>query len=859
MTRDLDPDEARAQAKRASGKVERNKDEMRDARGVSIVHQLQQDLRFGWRSLRRRPAFTALVLLTLGLGIGATSALYAVVRTVLLAPLPYRDPGSIAVVWSSWKGFDRTWLSYDEYEAWDSQIGAFSDVAIYTDGAVNFTEGDEPERVVSAQVTANLFDVLGVRPVLGRGFTAEEDRFRGTPAAILGYDVWQRRYGGDPSVIGRAIQLDGRSVPVVGVMPAGFKMPLDFGRGNVTGTYLPLAADPADEGAVPGPAFTLGGGNHGFYAVARLSPGATAASANDELAAFVKRLTNTGTYPAEMQFRAFTVPVQDQVTGSVRTAVLVVFGAVGFLLLIACANVAGLLLVRGDRRRRELAVRVALGAEPGRLTRFLLAESVLLAALGGGLGVVVAWVGIRLVRASAPSSLPRIAELNIEPMVLLFTLGVATFAAVLFGTLPALQARRVAPADELKEGTRGASEGGTRLRWRQALVTAEVALAVVLVVGAGLMVRSVANLFAIQPGFDPHRVLTMRLSTPSTSYADSVKVVAFWDQLQQRVAAIPGVRSTGAVLLLPLAQEMGDWGLRVEGYTPPPNQGTPGDWQIVTPGYFETMGLRLAEGRFLDARDGFGAPLAMVINRQLAKQYLAGRPALGSRIWIGGSPDSLPYTVVGVVDDVRHNGLTREVKAQFYATLAHFAVAPGRTRRSMSLVVRTTDDPRALIAPVRSLIREMDPRLPVSEIRSMEEVLGASIAGQRFAMQLLAAFGALALLLSAIGVYGVVSQVVAARHQEFGIRAALGATPRQLVGLSLGTGLRQTFLGLALGVGVALGVTRLMQRLLEGVKPTDPVTFGVVILVTGVVSLLASALPARRAARANPGSILRAD
>jgi predicted permease len=299
--------------------------------------------------------------------------------------------------------------------------------------------------------------------------------------------------------------------------------------------------------------------------------------------------------------------------------------------------------------------------------------------------------------------------------------------------------------------------------------------------------------------------------------------------------------------------------MRVDGYTPPPNQGTPGDWQIVTPGYFETMGLHLAEGRFLDTRDGFGAPLAMVINRELVKRYFAGRPALGAQILIGGSPDSLPYTVVGVVDDVRHNGLTREVKAQFYVTLAHFSVAPGRTTRSMSLVVRTNGDPRSLITPVRALIREIDPRLPVSEIRSMDEVLGASIAGQRFAMQLLAVFGALALLLSAIGVYGVVSQVVAARHQEFGIRAALGATPKQLVGLSLGTGLRQTILGLVLGVGAALGATRLMQRLLEGVTPTDPVTFGTVILVTGVVALLASALPARRAAKANPGSILRTD
>lgn len=859
VTQGLSPDTARVRAHRAFGKVERYKDDVRDERGATIIRQLHQDVRFGWRSLSRRPAFTALVALTLGLGIGATSALYAVVRTVLLAPLPYRNPEGIAVLWSAWKGFDQTWLSYDEYEAWHSEIKSFADVTIYTDGAVNFTEGDEPERIRSASVQANLFDLLGVRPVLGRGFTGEEDRFHGSPAVILGYNVWQRRFGGDVAILGRAIQIDGQAVPVVGVMPAQFRMPLDFGSGGTTGAYLPLGADAADEGAVPGPAFITGGGNHGFYGIARLSPGATPTSANAELSAYVASLTKHGTYTEGQHFRAFTVSVEDQVTGGVRTAVLVVFGAVGVLLLIACANVAGLLLVRGDRRRRELAVRIALGAEPGRLTRFLLAESALLALLGGGLGVVVAWVGLRVVRLSAPPTLPRIAELHVEPVVLLFTLAVASLAALLFGTLPALQGRRVAPADDLKEGTRGASEAGARLRWRQALVTAEVALAVVLAVGAGLMVRSVANLFAISPGFDPQGVLTMHLSTPASNYGDSLSVVSFWDRLQQRVSQTPGVRSTGAVRLLPLAEEMGDWGLRVEGYTPPPNQGTPADWQVVTPGYFETMGLRRVEGRFLDTRDGLSAPLAMVINRHLKREYFADRPALGSRIWIGGGPDSLAYTVVGIVDDVRHNGLTREVKAQFYATLAQFAVAPGRVRRSMSLVVRTTGNPRLLIAPVRAVIRELDPRLPVSEIRTMDDVLGGSIAAQRFAMQLLAAFGALALLMSAIGVYGVVSQVVAARHQEFGIRAALGASPGQLVALGLRAGLRQTVLGLALGVGAALGATHLMQRLLVGVTPTDPVTFGFVLVMTGGVAILASAWPVRRAAKASPGAILRAD
>jgi putative ABC transport system permease protein len=351
----------------------------------------------------------------------------------------------------------------------------------------------------------------------------------------------------------------------------------------------------------------------------------------------------------------------------------------------------------------------------------------------------------------------------------------------------------------------------------------------------------------------------MRLSTPSAWYPDSSRVVAFWDELQTRVNRIPGVQTSGAVLLLPLATEMGDWGLQVEGYTPPPNQGTPGDWQVVTPGYIETLGLRLVSGRAFDARDGMDAPLAMIINRRFAELYLPGRDPLGARVRIGGSPDSLRYTIVGVVDNVKHNALTREVKAQFYAPLAHFARAPGSTRRSMNLVVRTEGDPRTLIEPVRTVIRQLDPRLPVSEIRTLDEVVRASIAAPRFAMELLGVFGAIALTLAAIGVFGVVSQVVALREHEFGIRAALGARPGQLVGISLRTGVRQVAVGIAMGIAAALVATRLLGRLLEGVTPTDPVTFATVVLVTAAVALLASALPARRAARAHPGVVLRAD
>lgn len=825
---------------------------------MTLLHsEIAQDLRLASRSFRRQAVFTVLVVMTLSFGIGATTTLFAVVKGVLLAPLPYARSESVVVLWSAWKGFDQTWLSYDEFEAWKSEIPALANVALYSDGADNLTDGDRSERLRSASVDRNVFEVLGVSPIIGRGFSEEEDRPNGPRAAILSYEVWQRRYGGDRALLGRSIRVNGDAVPVVGVMPAGFRLPLDYTSGSATGIYLPLATDAAQNGAVPGPPFARGGGNHGYYGLARLAHGATVTNANTQLARHVAGLVRENIIKSD--FHAYAVPVEQQVTGGISTALAVLFGATTLVLLIACANVAGLLLVRGEHRRREMAIRVALGSGTTRLIRLLFVESGLLAAVGAVGGALVAWGGIVLVRRSAPSSLPRVSDLSIDPSLFLYALAVATVAAVLTGVLPALHASRVAPADDLKEGSRGATVGGGRLRWRQMLVSAEVALAVLLVVGAGLMVRSVGNLLAIDPGFSTRGVLALQLSTPSTWYGDSTRVASFWDDLQRKVARLPAVKSVGAVRLLPLAAEMGDWGLRVEGYSPPLNQGTPGDWQIVTPGYFETLGLRLKLGRFLDARDDMSAPLSMVVNRRFTELYLAGRSPLGVRVAVGGSPDSLAYTLVGVVDDVRQNALTRAVKAQFYVTLAQFARAPGNTQRTMNLVLSTDGDPRALVAPVRRIIRETDPRLPISEVRTLDEVLRNSIAAQRFAMQLLGIFGVLALTLASIGIYGVVSQLVALREHEFGIRSALGARPLQLVWLSLRSGIQQVGVGVVAGMATALGATRLMARLLEGVTPTDPLTFATVIVVTGGVALIASVIPARRAARTQPAEVLRSD
>jgi putative ABC transport system permease protein len=849
--------DAKVRARRDFGGVERHKDDTRDERGAGGFFDAWSDVRFALRSLRHRPGLTAAATLTLALGIGATSAVFGVVKHVLLTPLPYDHPDRVVAVWSAWKGFDQTWLSYDEWEGWKARVRAFADIGLYTDGGATI-DGDSPERVRLTSVQANVFPILGVRFERGRGFTADEDRPGGPLVVALSHELWTRRFAADPSVVGRQIQISGKSRLVVGVLPVGFQMPLDYTAGERTDVYTPLATDAKDEGAVPGPAFPKGGASHGFYGVARLAANATPADANTQLRTIVTELEQYG-YMANVGFHAFVVPIDEQITGRVRPVLIVVFGAVVLVLLIACANVAGLLLVRGETRRRELAVRVALGAGQRRLARLLITESAVLATVGGTMGIVLASVAVRLLRSNAPAGLPRLTETSVDWSVLLFAVGVSIATSLITGALPLAHANQLTLTSELREGGRSVTTGAVRLRWRRMLVAAEVALAVVLVAGAGLMIRTVRSLLSIDPGFRADGVLTMRVLTPQVFYPDSVAVVAFWDELGRRVQSLPGVKRAAAVRLLPLATEMGDWGLTVEGYTPPPNLGTPGDWQIVTPGYFEAMGLSLREGRTFTPADDMHGPLALIVNRAFEQRYFAGRRALGGRVRIGGSDSTTWYSIVGVVDDVRHNTLLGTVKPQFYATLAQFAVAPANTRRTMSLVVRTNGDPKALIPAVRGAVRAVDPRVPVSEVRTMREIVDAAIGGQRFAMQTLGIFGGVALLLSAIGIFGIVSQVVASRSHEFGIRAVLGATPKDLMAIGLSSGLRQALAGLAIGVVAALLLTRVLHSLLHGVTATDPLTFAAVVAVTGFVAVLASIVPAMRAARIDPNAALRVD
>jgi predicted permease len=857
MDNGMPSDEARVTARRDFGGVERHKDDTRDERGAIGIFDAWSDLRFAIRSLAHRPGLTLAATLTLALGIGATSTVFGVVKHVLLTPLPYDRPAGVVGVWSAWKGFDRTWLSYDEWEGWKARIPAFADIALFSDAAATI-DGDSPERVTAANVQANLFSVLGVHAERGRVFTAEEDVPGGPSVALLSHELWERRFGSDPAIVGQKIQVSGTSTQIVGVLPVGFKLPIDYSSGTRTDLYTPMQTDAARNGAVPGPAFPQGGSSHGYYAVARLASGATPATANAQLRTLVAELEKFG-YMANRNFHAFTIPIEEQITGPVRPVLWIVFGSVVLVLLIACANVAGLLLVRGEARRRELAVRVALGAGSSRLARLLITESGVLATLGAVSGVALATITVHLLRSHAPPGLPRVTETSIDWTVLAFALVIAVLTALLTGILPLANAKHLALSSELREGGRGSTSGRARLQWRQALVAVEIALAVVLVAGAGLMIRTVSNLLSIDPGFNADGVLTMRVSTPSNWYGDSIRVMAFWGDVQQRVAAIPGVKRAAAVRLLPLATEMGDWGVNVEGYTPPPNQNSQADWQVVTPGFFETMGVAVREGRTLGSGDDINGPLALVVNRAFVNQYLSGRQALGVRVRIGGRDTTKKYTIVGVTDDVHHNSLTGTVKPMFYATLSQFALAPGSTRRTMSLIVKTGGDPQTFIPAVRAAVHAADPRLAVSDVRTMSDIVNGAIGGQRFAMQTLAIFGVVALLLSAIGIFGIVSQVVSSRFHEFGIRAALGATPRDLLSIGLQSGLRQAATGLGIGIVASLALTRALHSLLQGVSTTDPLTFIAVVAVTGVVAVLASVLPAARAARIDPNTALRVD
>src|SRR5688572_27386352 len=604
-----------------------------------MFDSFRQDVTHAVRGLIKSPGFAAASLITLALGIGATSAIFSVVKAVLITPLPYANPERTVQIFTRWTAFEKTWIADQEVIDFRNMSKTMTAIGSWGTAQQNLTGDGEPIRIGVGFVTANLFDVLGSRPLLGRNITAQEDVPNGPQVAMLGYPLWQSRYGGDPAVIGRKVMINDVPVEVIGVMPEGFRLPTDFGDDAAEPSQLwrPMAWD-----------LTQLSRNHGYFAAATLAPGQTAASATDELRAICTRLTEQGAYPVQMKFSAFAVSLDDEIRGGVRPAMWLLMGAVGFLLLIACANVANLMLVRGDARLREMAVRTAIGAAPDRLMRQLLTESVVLAVLGALLGLLLASVGLRILMTVDPTSLPPLAPVRLDWSVVAFTLVLGVVTTIVFGLAPAIRTLRINLVESLREGGQQ-TVGGHRQRLRNALVVAEVSLAVVLVIGAGLMVRSLSALGQIDLGFKPELLLTMRVAVPTARYDTPEKVVDFYRQLNERVRALPGVQSAGFVRVLPLATTIGDYGLDVEGFQESPGVNAKGDWQIASDGAFEAMGARLMRGRWLTAPDTSDAQLVAVINETMARTYWKNpEEAIGGQIKVGGGMSRPWVAVIGM-------------------------------------------------------------------------------------------------------------------------------------------------------------------------------------------------------------------
>jgi putative ABC transport system permease protein len=811
---------------------------------------IRQDITHAIRGLIKSPGFAAASLITLALGIGATSAIFSVVKAVLIAPLPYSEPARLVQIFTRWTSFEKTWLADQEIVDMRAQSKTMTAIGAWSPGQQNLTGDGEPLRINVGFVTANMFDVLGVRPSIGRVFTEQEDVPNGPQVVVLGYPLWQSRYGGDPNVIGRTLSINDVPVQVVGVMPEGFRLPTDFTDGAAEPTQLwrPIAID-----------MTQLSRNHGFYGAARLAPGQTAASATEELRAITSRWTEQGFYPTAMQFSAFAVAIDDEIRGGIKPAMWLLIGAVGFLLLIACANVANLLLVRGDARLREMAVRTAVGAAPDRLVRQLLTESIVLAVIGALLGLGLAAIGLRVLMTVDPTSLPPLAPIRLDWIVVAFTLATGVITTIIFGLAPALRTLRVNLVESLREGGQS-TVGGHRQRLRSILVVVEVSLAIVLVIGAGLMIRSLSALGRIDLGFKPDHVLTMRVSVPQAKYDTPEKTIDFYRTLNERVRALPGVQSAGFMRVLPLATTIGDFGVDVEGFEEAPGRNAKGDWQIATDGSFEAMGARLLRGRWINAADTIQSQPVVVINETMARTYWKNpEDAVGGRLRVGNMRN--PWlTVVGMVADERHNGVTGIVKEKFYVPHSQWHIATGNQPiRGGFLVVRTSGDPKSIAGPVRAAIREMDAQLPVANIRPMSEVVSTSLATPRLTGFLLGTFAAIALTLAAVGIYGVLSYLVSRRTHEIGIRLAVGADRMQVMTMVLRQGLTLAGIGIGAGLIAALVLTRLMQSLLYQVQPSDPVTFVAVSVALIAVALIASAVPAFRATRVSPLIALRTE
>ena len=807
----------------------------------NVLADLLQDLRYAARILWKNPGFTAVAVIALALGIGANTAIFSVVNTVLLRPLPYKTPEQLVMVWedASKHGYPQDTPAAANFVDWRDQNSVFTGMAAIADMNFNLTGAGDPERLKGREVSANLFPLLGVDPQLGRVFDAAEDQPGAQRVALLSHRLWQRRFGGDQNIIGKVLTLNNEGYTVVGVMPARFQFPA-----NDDELWVPIAFTPQE---------AANRNRHYLQVVARMKPGVTLEQAQSEMTTIGARLEQQ--YPqSNADLGVAVTSLHEYLVGDIKPALLVLLGAVGLVLLIACANVANLLLARAAIRQKEIALRVALGARRWRLLRQFLTESVLLSALGGVAGLVIAYAGLLLLRAFIPQNISQAREISLDLKVLGFTLGVSLLTGLIFGLAPAIQAMRFNQSETLKEGGRDSVTGRSGKRLRGLLVTAEVAVSLVLLIGAGLLINSFLRLRNIDPGFDAGNLLTMKIELPEPKYAEFEKRTAFYSDLVQRVQALAGVRSAAVTTNLPLYRQGNSISVRIEGRPdPPPGQELIVVTRVISPGYFDTMSIPLLAGRQLSDQDTENTPNAIVISETMAHRFWPGEDAVGKRISAGRvRTDADWIQVVGVVKDVRQFELNAAPRPQMYLSYRQ-----GGFFAPEDLVVRTDVEPASLAATVRKTVWEIDKDQPVSDIRTMDEILAESIARQRFSMLLLGVFAGVALLLAAVGIYGVMSYSVAQQTHEIGIRMALGATTGAVLKMAVGYGLKLVVAGVVIGLIAAFALTRLMSTLLFGVTPTDPATFAIISLLLVVVAGVASYVPARRATKVDPLIALR--
>ncbi|MDX6614316.1 MAG: hypothetical protein QOD75_3502, partial [Blastocatellia bacterium] len=817
LERGMDPEEARYAALRNFGGVEQSREECRDARGVRIIHELWQDLRYGARMLRKRPGFTLIAIFTLALGIGANTAIFSVMNATLLRALPYKDPDRIVMVWGTnpggfgWRG--KTGFSAPSFVDYKEQNQVFESLGAFDSADFTLAGNDSSERIRSGVVTSEFFKVLAIQPILGRAFMAEDSQPGRDHVVVLSYNLWQRRFGSDQHIVGQTIRLDATPYEVIGVLPADFDFTIP-GYFESRGLWIPavLSQDNSERG-------------HKYITViGRLKPDVTLPSADQDMRAITERQARD--YPGTMaKFGVKLTPLHEQVVGDIRPALLLLFGAVGFVLLIACANVANLQLARASTRQKEIAIRRALGASRGRLLRQLLTESLLLSLIGGALSLLLAMWGIRLLTGLAPAKLPQGMIVPFDFTVLAYSLGLSLITGILSGLAPALQSTPARDSESLKDGgrTSGAGEGGLRLR--KLITVSEVALSMILLIGAGLLIRSFIGLIQVNPGFETRNILTARFDLPKYSYPEATTQASFHTRVLERIKALPGVVAVGATSDLPLTMGTHTSSFAIEGRAPidDSDQSLAVQDTLVSADYFRTMGIPLVGGRAFASTDEAAGMPVVLINQSFARRFFSNENAAGQHLRFDAKSPWM--TIIGIVGDIRGFGLDKEAKSEIYLPYQQQAFLPQMSLARMHLVVRTAGDPNAMVPAVLESVREIDKGLPSPRARTMETVLAASIAERRSNMFLLGAFAVIALILTGVGIYGVISYSVTQRTQEIGIRMALGAQSGDVITLVMSSGMKLVLLGIAIGVAGALGLTRWMASLLFGITPTDWLTF----------------------------------